>query len=80
MSSSSHAIWQVGLFKKLNKDQTECTVCQKVLSSKNHTVNGLVKHLAIHKDARSKYLDLQKSRSDGNGSLDNFVVRPSGNR
>ncbi|KAL3072126.1 hypothetical protein niasHS_016301 [Heterodera schachtii] len=77
----NHPIWQIGLFKRLNKELVECTECKDTLPLSDGSLNQLKHHLSDkHKESEHEvtynqiYKELNEAKFDLNQFLDNNFV------
>lgn len=61
-SAPNKAIFKVGAYRWLNKDESECLLCPplpngrlKVIKTLKYSVTGLVNHLSFHPEQQEKY-------------------------
>jgi hypothetical protein len=53
---TENPIWQIGLFKKISKDEAECIVCKSKGKTKHSfklshaSVKTLITHMGLHSD------------------------------
>ncbi|KAL3112183.1 hypothetical protein niasHT_012152 [Heterodera trifolii] len=77
----NHPIWQIGLFKRINKELVECTECKDTLPLSDGSLNQLKQHLSDkHKESEHEvtynqiYKELNEAKFDLNQFLDNNFV------
>ncbi|KAL3107513.1 hypothetical protein niasHT_014230 [Heterodera trifolii] len=77
----NHPLWQIGLFKRINKESVECTKCKNTLPLSEDSVNQLKQHLSDkHKGTEYEitynqiYKDLNEAKFDLKQFLDNNFV------
>uniref|UniRef100_A0A915NWH4 BED-type domain-containing protein n=1 Tax=Meloidogyne floridensis TaxID=298350 RepID=A0A915NWH4_9BILA len=78
---SESIIWQIGLYKKVNKDEAECLECNKIIKCQQSSTTNLISHLKCkHKnsDFQTKFEALTKQKEGEKGSIENHIITGSG--
>jgi hypothetical protein len=73
---STSIIWQLGLFRKISKNEAECVECSTTLKCPSGSTGGLINHVTgTHKNSiyAKKYLELLKTREGEKGALDKHI-------
>lgn len=80
-SAPNKPIFQIGLYKYVNRDESECLECplvngkRKVIKTLKYSYNGLISHLPAHPDYQKKYKDLVEN---GAPNIEQYFVTPVG--
>jgi hypothetical protein len=70
----SSLYWNIGLYKKISKDEAECNECKSKIKTKDFNTTGLKTHTKQHPEYLAKYEQLKQQKNEAAGtSMDKFV-------
>ena len=50
-------LWNIGLFKKLSKEEAECNECKRIIKMNGGSTSGLKVHLNQHPEYKNKLIE-----------------------
>jgi hypothetical protein len=69
-------IWQINLFRKINKDEAECIECSKNVKCSGGNTTNLINHLNnIHKNSNyaTRYSELLVAKEGEKGAMEKHI-------